>query len=174
MAERRGTRQRGVEGAGAPTPIPGGARAMPAPLPGGPGAATPYPAMAAPPAHPRAGEALFRYASGAASEGSPDPTKHRLLEAAGEVFAERGFEGATVREICARAGANVAAVNYHFGDKRELYRATLFHAYRTVDERIPIDGGAPPSAPPEVRLRALIGAFVARMTAPGRPIWHTR
>ena len=47
-------------------------------------------------------------------------TRQRVLEAAGEVFAERGFRAATVREICQRAKANLAAVNYHFGDKERL------------------------------------------------------
>ena len=47
-------------------------------------------------------------------------TRERLLEAAGEVFAERGFREATVRGICKRANANNAAVNYHFGEKEEL------------------------------------------------------
>src|SRR3954451_22724831 len=42
-------------------------------------------------------------------------TRQRLLEVAGEVFAEQGFKNATVREICKRAEANVAAINYHFG-----------------------------------------------------------
>jgi AcrR family transcriptional regulator len=54
-----------------------------------------------------------------------DPTRAKLLEAAGAVFGERGFQAATVREICARAQANVAAVNYHFGDKVGLYLEVL-------------------------------------------------
>jgi len=54
-----------------------------------------------------------------------DNTRTRLLRAAAEVFAEHGYENATVRQICTRAGANVALVNYHFGDKLELYTEVL-------------------------------------------------
>ena len=48
-------------------------------------------------------------------------TRQRLLDAASRLFAERGFKDVTVRDICRAARANVAAVNYHFGDKRGLY-----------------------------------------------------
>src|ERR1700743_147511 len=50
-----------------------------------------------------------------------DSTRKKLLEVAGRVFAEHGYYAATVRDICAQAGSNVAAVNYHFRDKLGLY-----------------------------------------------------
>ena len=59
-----------------------------------------------------------------------DPTKVRLIEAAGEEFAGKGFDSARIRTICERAGANVAAVNYHFGDKEQLYVETVLDAHR--------------------------------------------
>lgn len=52
-------------------------------------------------------------------------TKDALLEAAIEVFADKGFDAATVRDICSKANANVAAVNYHYGGKDALYMAVL-------------------------------------------------
>ena len=52
-------------------------------------------------------------------------TRERLLVAAREVFSEHGFKGATIREICSRAGVNVAAVNYHFKGKEALFSAAL-------------------------------------------------
>ena len=47
-------------------------------------------------------------------------TRERLLSAAGDVFVEKGFRDATVAEICARAGANIAAVNYYFVDPENV------------------------------------------------------
>src|SRR5688572_23669682 len=52
-------------------------------------------------------------------------TKERLLNAAERLFAARGFAGTSLREVTAEAGANVAAVHYHFGSKEELLRAVL-------------------------------------------------
>src|SRR3954468_6015625 len=87
-------------------------------------------------------------------------TRRNLLDAASEVFAEVGFRAATVREICQRAGANIAAVNYHFGDKEQLYRAVLKGTCQTALEKYPADFGLPPKATPEQRLRAFVHSFL--------------
>jgi AcrR family transcriptional regulator len=103
-----------------------------------------------------------------------EETRSRLLEAAGEVFAEKGFERATIREICARAGANVAAVNYHFDGKASLYASTLLHAHRECNLKTPPDGGVPATAAPRERLRGFIAAFMQRLLSPDRPAWLSR
>jgi AcrR family transcriptional regulator len=59
-------------------------------------------------------------------------TRQHILEVAGQVFAERGFADATSKEICERAGTNVAAVNYHFGSKDELYYAVLVETHQRL------------------------------------------
>ncbi|MBI4325205.1 MAG: CerR family C-terminal domain-containing protein [Chloroflexi bacterium] len=101
-------------------------------------------------------------------------TRQRLLEAAGEVFAEVGFRAATVREICQRAGANVAAVNYHFGDKQRLYLEVLRYSYRLALEKFPLESGLPAGAPAEERLRAFVRSFLLRIFDKGRFAWRGR
>ncbi len=96
-------------------------------------------------------------------------TRERLLEAAGEVFAEHGFRDATIREICEKAQANVAAVNYHFGDKEELYAAVFSYARScaVADAEVNVS----PAAPAEERLRAFVRAVLKRFFDEGRPAW---
>lgn len=57
----------------------------------------------------------------------PEKTKDLILEEARKQFSEKGFEGASVRDICTAAGANVSAIKYHFGGKEGLYRECFFH-----------------------------------------------
>jgi len=99
-------------------------------------------------------------------------TRRRLLEAAGEVFAEQGFHHATIQAICQRAGANIAAVHYHFSDKERLYRAVIEYADRCANESYPVDGLERPGATVEDRLRARIQSFLLRLLDEGRPAWH--
>jgi AcrR family transcriptional regulator len=101
-------------------------------------------------------------------------TSERLLEAAGTIFAERGFRAATVREICEKAGANVAAVNYHFGDKEALYAAVLKRSHRAAEVKHPSDPGLGPRAPAEIRLEAFIEAFLRRIFDPSERAWLSR
>lgn len=99
-------------------------------------------------------------------------TKKRLIEAAGEVFAQQGFRAATVREICKRADASVSAVNYHFQDKVGLYTAVFEYSHRWAVEKYPHDMGLEEDATPEERLRAFIRSFLLRGLGDGFPAWH--
>ena len=71
---------------------------------------------------------------------NPD-SRERLLEVATEIFADQGFRNSRVREICRRAEANVAAVNYHFGDKQGLYEEVLSRAFSNRTGGDPTDLG---------------------------------
>ena len=101
-------------------------------------------------------------------------TEERLLKAAGEVFAEHGYRAATVRQICEAAGANIAAVNYHFRDKEGLYMAVLRSVSKANAAKYPPHGVLSPGATPEQRLRAYVHALLQRIFDEGRPGWHTK
>jgi len=101
-----------------------------------------------------------------------DDTRQRLLEAAGEVFAAKGFQAATVRDICGRAGANLAAVNYHFGDKERLYVEAVKHAHHCGEEVPPPQW--PPDTPPEVKLQEYVSQMLTQLLDESRPAWHAQ
>jgi AcrR family transcriptional regulator len=102
---------------------------------------------------------------------APDDTQERLLEAAGQVFAEKGYEGATVREICRRAEVNIAAVNYYFRDKERLYTEAVKSACRCQAEEYPLPDW-PSGTPAVAKLRDFIHTFVRRMVDGTGPQWH--
>lgn len=90
-------------------------------------------------------------------------SRDRLLQAAVEIFAEKGFQSATVREICSRAGANVAAVNYYFRNKERLYAEALVFAFREAEQRYPMTEAGNRALPPEQRLTQFIRVFLHRI-----------
>lgn len=100
-----------------------------------------------------------------------DSTKERILEAAGNVFAQKGFEAGTVREICQSADVNLAAINYHFGDKRRLYLATISHAYSARQDELAL-AQWPAGTSAEDRLRGWVGAMMERLLGEDRQPWH--
>jgi len=99
-------------------------------------------------------------------------TRQRVLEAAVEVFTEHGFRKATVRDICKRANANVAAINYHFRDKEGLYTAVLQYAHQCACEKYPPQLGLHGDATLEQRLLAFVRSLLLRIFDEGRHAWH--
>jgi len=95
-------------------------------------------------------------------------TRDRLLEAAGDLFSRQGFRRTTVAQVCARARANIAAVNYHFGGKRELYLAAWKRAFDEAIHVYPFDGGVGEDEPPEARLAGIIDSALRRFLDEGR------
>jgi len=75
----------------------------------------------------------------------PGDTKARLLAAEGDLFAERGFHGTKARDIAERAGVNLAASNYHYGSKRELYLEVLRAQFAAIRSRLERQGAARPA-----------------------------
>ena len=99
-------------------------------------------------------------------------TRDRLLKAAERLFADRGFKKVTVRDICRAARANVAAVNYHFGDKLGLYREVTQSAIDGIRGTNDAAREAGAGQPPEEQLRRYISIFVDRVLTPGNDAIH--
>jgi TetR/AcrR family transcriptional regulator, regulator of cefoperazone and chloramphenicol sensitivity len=102
-----------------------------------------------------------------------DNARARILEAAGPVFAEHGYEAATVREICEKAEVNLAGVNYYFGGKERLYVETLQRAHTCLAQQ----GKSPhwpAEAPPVVKLKCFIHSLLAHLLRMRDEPWETR
>jgi AcrR family transcriptional regulator len=111
-----------------------------------------------------------RAARTAHTAGEPDRETHeRLVEEARKLFAANGYRRVTVREVCAAARANVAAINYHFGGKYGLYREVLEEAIVVMRETSEIAMAAGAGGSAEQRLRAFIRVFLQRVGSGGAP-----
>ena len=101
-------------------------------------------------------------------------TRERLLRTAARLFADRGFKKVTVREICRTARANVAAVNYHFGDKLGLYREVLQLAAEVLRSTTEAAKDAAAGCPADEKLRRFVQVHVRRMLGAERDDWIHR
>ena len=101
---------------------------------------------------------------------APDPTsadtKTRILDAAEQLFTEHGFEATSLRSLTATAGVNLAAVNYHFGTKEELFQAVLTRRLDPMNqeriellERVEREAGGKPASVEKVIFAMLIPAL---------------
>jgi TetR/AcrR family transcriptional regulator, regulator of cefoperazone and chloramphenicol sensitivity len=98
-------------------------------------------------------------------------TRQRLLNAAAELFSERGFNHVTVRELCQLAGANLAAVNYHFRDKLGLYKEVVEMAANCMHRsKVQVIEAAEP-LPPEQRLRTYVRLTLHSLLDPHEDSW---
>lgn len=102
-----------------------------------------------------------------------EQTRARLIDAAGEMFAELGFHHTTVRQICQRAGANIAAVNYHFRDKTGLYTEVVRQSMRAA-RLDAVRAAFDQNAPAEEILRAVIRARLESLRSLDLGDWHFR
>lgn len=103
--------------------------------------------------------------AGHAAASSDRATRERLLEAATDLFAAHGFKRVTIRQICQAAHANIAAVNYHFGDKEGLYRAIFDGVVSAMQETNAAAFEAGAGSPPADRLRVFVRTWLRRVTA---------
>ena len=104
--------------------------------------------------------------AGRAPRDDGDTTRARLLEAAGQLFAERGYADTTSKAICQRAQSNPAAVNYHFGSRDALYMAVLEIAHThmmSLDFLIQL-AGSPVS--PREKIERLIDGLILNLRNP--------
>jgi len=114
-----------------------------------------------------------RHAAASQSSNPPaDDPRHRILSAAGQEFAEHGYEAATVRDICLAAGVNIAAVNYYFGDKRRLYIESVKHAHQQRAAEVPLPEAS--GRPAEERLHDFIDTTLQRMLGFSEQPWQVR
>jgi TetR/AcrR family transcriptional regulator, regulator of cefoperazone and chloramphenicol sensitivity len=98
-------------------------------------------------------------------------TRTELLEAAGHVFAEKGFDRATGKEICERAGANSAAINYYFGGMEGLYGVVLEEANRRLVPLESVTAAIARKTSARAKLQAIIELIVEKLLGPISSSW---
>jgi AcrR family transcriptional regulator len=104
----------------------------------------------------------------------PAATRQALLAAGTRLFAERGYDGVPLSAIADRAGVNKAMVSYHFGGKRELYRAIVTATFDEIVSRAEKLAEAPRPAPAALRELVALIAETASQRNPHFPAMMLR
>ena len=102
-----------------------------------------------------------------------DAVRTRILLKAGEIFAFRGFQNTTIRDICQRAEVNVAAVNYYFGDKERLYIDAVKHARALIADQWPLPEWTS-NTTSEQKLLMFVQTFLQRLLCTDTASWRMR
>jgi TetR/AcrR family transcriptional regulator, regulator of cefoperazone and chloramphenicol sensitivity len=97
--------------------------------------------------------------------------RQKLIDVAAKVFAEKGFSHATIRDICMQADANIAAVNYYWGDKKKLYERVIEELIINKSRIYPLTEAMDDSLSPEERLRKFIELFLYRLLHSEQSSW---
>ena len=95
-----------------------------------------------------------------AARSDGESTRRQILDAAARLYGDRGFAGTTSKDICAAAGTNIAAVNYHFGSKEALYEAVLIEAHGQLVRLGNLEAIASSQRSSEQKLRALLAELL--------------
>jgi AcrR family transcriptional regulator len=96
-------------------------------------------------------------------------TRDAILDASTHLFAEQGFRDTSVREICRRADANIAAINYHFGNKAALYGEVVARAFAAAGDRAPMPTSTTDDEPASA-LAAWIAWYIDRLFGKGSDV----
>lgn len=112
-----------------------------------------------------------RLAPRSKTEENRQSTSEHLLEAAGHVFAKKGFEGSTAKEICEVAGTNTAAVNYYFGGIEALYAAVLDEARSRIFSAHAVALAVEGKTDPKAKLEAALNVVVRTLLGPVSSSW---
>lgn len=95
-------------------------------------------------------------------------TPQRILDAAEALFAERGFDGVSLRQITTLAGVELALANYHFGPKQELYVAVIRRRADAINEaRLALFDALPPTPTPEQLIDAFARPYLEKSLTGG-------
>lgn len=101
-------------------------------------------------------------------------TPHHILDVAAKLFAEHGYAAVTLKDIVKAAKVNVAAVNYHFGDKRNLYRNVLEQSLKNREQAAPLEKELERHSAPEDQLRCFIRALMIQLLDDSKPAIMSR